>query len=63
MIINIERLLPSEGRLGVCVGFPSLLILMSSRVDMFIFISVVAVTLLDIFEQKSELSSLNITYS
>lgn len=59
MIINIEGLLPgracSDCRLG-------LLILMSSRVDMFIFISVVAVTHSDIFEQKSQLSSVNIIY-
>ena len=56
MIINIyNACYQAETRLP-------LLILMSSRVDMFIFISVVAVTLLDIFEQKSLLSSLNIIY-
>ena len=56
MIINIyNACYQAETRLP-------LQILMSSRVDMFIFISVVAVTLLDIFEQKSLLSSLNIIY-
>ena len=63
MIINRERLLPSRARPGQAVCTASFTsILMSSRVDMFIFISLLAVTRLDIFEQKSLLSSLNIIH-